>query len=106
MDILISRQEAIDYIEKAIPVWSEDKEIAIDCLLNTTPVNHEEKTGRWVKIHGYATPGGDPVWACSKCGRGIHVYGIEASTYGRDIAEHQWVACPNCGARMKGETYE
>jgi rubrerythrin len=60
-----------------------------------------EKTGEWVKVHGYATPGGDPVWACPKCGKGIHVYGIEHGTYGKDIADHQWVACPNCGAKLK-----
>ena len=60
-----------------------------------------EKTCEWVKVHGYATPGGDPVWACPKCGKGIHVYGIEHGTYGKDIADHQWVACPNCGAKLK-----
>ena len=56
--------------------------------------------GHWEKIHGYVTPGGDPVWCCSECGKGIHVYGIEHTTYGADIADHQWVACPNCGAIM------
>lgn len=59
--------------------------------------------GRWVEVGGYCTPGGDPVWCCSECGKGIHVYGIEHGTYGADIADHQWVTCPNCGAVM---TYE
>ena len=55
----------------------------------------------WKKVGGYVTPGGDPVWACSNCGKGIHVWGMEASTYNRDVSDdHQWVACPNCGARM------
>ena len=61
------------------------------------------KTGTWVIVHGYVTPGGDPVWRCSECGKGQHVYGIEVASYGADIAEHQWVACPNCGAVMVGE---
>lgn len=61
--------------------------------------------GRWKKVHGYFTPGGDPVWACSECGKGIHVYGVEHGTYGRDIADGQWVACPNCGAIMDGEDH-
>lgn len=61
------------------------------------------KKGHWVKVHGFVTPGGDPVWACSECGKGIHVYGVEHSSYGADIAEHQWVACPNCGAKMERE---
>ena len=65
------------------------------------PTINQEETGEWVKVHGYATPGGDPVWACPKCGKGIHVYGIEHGTYGKDIADHQWVACPNCGAKLK-----
>ena len=57
--------------------------------------------GRWEKVSGYCTPGGDPVWRCSECGKGLHVYGVEHLSYGRDIADGQWVACPNCGADMR-----
>ena len=64
----------------------------------------ERKKGKWVKVSGYFTPGGDPVWKCSECGKGIHVYGIEAPSYNSDYTDgHQWVACPNCGADMRGE---
>ena len=35
MSDLIDRQAAIAYINKAIPEWSENKEVAIDCLKNT-----------------------------------------------------------------------
>ena len=59
------------------------------------------KRGHCVKLSGFATPGGDPVWGCSECGKGVHVYGIEASIYGADVADHQWVSCPNCGADMR-----
>ena len=59
--------------------------------------------GLWVKVHGFATPGGDPVWKCSNCGKGRHVFGVEHHSYGADIADNQWVACPNCGAIMIGE---
>lgn len=31
----------------------------------------------WKQVHGYATAGGDPVWACGECGGDMHVYGIE-----------------------------
>lgn len=58
------------------------------------------KKGKWVKVGGYATPGGDPVWRCSVCGKGQHVYGIEASSYAKDVADHQWLSCPNCDAEM------
>ena len=61
----------------------------------------KRKKGKWVSVGGYATPGGDPVWVCSECGKGLHVYGIEHGTYGKDVADGQWVACPNCGARME-----
>ena len=66
-------------------------------------LKHGRTKGKWRRISGYATPGGDPVWCCSECGKGIHVYGIEHGSYGADIAEHQWVACPNCGSPMEGE---
>lgn len=57
--------------------------------------------GKWVKARGsWCTPGGDPVWECSECGKGRHVYGIEHGSYGADVADGQWVACPNCGADM------
>ena len=58
----------------------------------------------WEKVYGYVTPGGDPVWVCSNCGKGVHIFGAEAMTYNRDISDnHQWVSCPNCGAKMDGE---
>ena len=57
-----------------------------------------ERIGHWVKVRGYSTPGGDPVWRCSECGKGIHVFGIEC--YDREVADSQWVACPNCGIGM------
>lgn len=60
---------------------------------------------KWVKVGGYATPGGDPVWRCPKCGKGTHVYGIEHGTYGSDISNGQWVSCPNCGTIMNGEKW-
>ena len=62
------------------------------------------RRGRWVKAKGsWCTPGGDPVWECSECGKGCHVYGIEHGTYGADVADGQWVSCPNCGATMDEE---
>lgn len=68
-----------------------------------TLLKEEPKRGRWINTPGYVTPGGDPVWRCSECGKGIHVYGIEHGTYGADVSDGQWVACPNCGAKMEGE---
>lgn len=47
----------------------------------------------WVRVHGYATPGGDPVFKCGSCGGHEHVYGIE-HRYNRQVI------CPVCGKFM------
>lgn len=46
----------------------------------------------WVMddTHCWITPGGDPVWICSNCGGGRHVFGIEST-------ESQPKVCPDCG---------
>jgi len=78
-----------------------DGDIGTEGVIHYTAADvQNRKTGKWIKIPGYATPGGDPVWGCSECGKGKHVYGIEHGTYGADVADHQWVTCPNCGAVM------
>ena len=66
-------------------------------LPDVQPVVH----GKWEHVSGYATPGGDPIWRCSRCQNGLHVYGVEHGAYGQDIADGQWMACPNCGADMR-----
>lgn len=105
MDDLISRAEAID----AAKDWYNGLIVGsfkgLEKRLQAVPTIEERKSGYWKKVHGYATPGGDPVWACSECGKGIHVYGIEHSSYGKDVADGQWVACPNCGVEMLREIW-
>ena len=96
MDDLISRASVIEAILGSFNAIKAIEELP---AVEAVPVVH----GRWVKVSGYATPGGDPVWKCSECGKGVHVYGIEHGTYGAEIADGQWVSCPNCGARMDGE---
>lgn len=78
-------------------------EISAEACKELVELLKEPKIGYWTRVHGYVTPGGDPVWACSECGKGLHVYGIEHGSYGADISDGQWVACPNCGATMEGE---
>lgn len=80
-----------------VPMDFHDRCMQIEIEKRMNLVTH----GKWIKVPGYASPGGDPVWACSKCGKGLHVWGIEAQSYGKDVADHQWVSCPNCGTVME-----
>lgn len=103
--------QALHMVEKSIHdedlsewrKWSAilNERTAFKYDIEDAPIVEERKTGHWVEVHGYATPGGDPVWACSECGKGQHVYGIEHGTYGKDVSDGQWVTCPNCGTVME-----
>lgn len=104
MDDLISRAALLNDLSYCAPeLWQDEEYVKAKIMkqpaVDAAPVVH----GRWVKVSGYVTPGGDPVWKCSECGKGVHVYGIEHGTYGADIADGQWISCPNCGAKMDGE---
>lgn len=33
--------------------------------------------GRWKQVHGYATPGGTPVFVRDRCGGSKHLHGME-----------------------------
>ena len=116
MDDYISRQAAIKALcamrcgckpeECALTLEEDGTEECADArFLMSIPATDvpERKVGKWIKARGsYYTPGGDPVWECSECGKGTHVWGVEHGTYGADVADGQWVACPNCDAKMEG----
>ena len=102
MDDLIDRNVLIKAIEKHGLEWRYIKTLYPILQEIDEQPSINQKHGKWVKVGGYFTPGGDPVWKCSECGKGMHVYGIEAPSYNRDYTDdHQWVACPNCGAIME-----
>ena len=46
-------------------------------MFKGTPTCPYYKEGRWVEVSGYMTPGGDPVYICSVCGKSEHVHGVE-----------------------------
>lgn len=107
----ISRCSAIHTVIDALDEYDggynhSRAKVVHDALMSLPSEKSERKTGKWIEVHGYCTPGGDPVWACSECGKGIHVYGIEHGTYGADVSDGQWKACPNCGVAMEGEQDE
>lgn len=93
--VLIEAADRIEELDERIAIMQESMEE----LEQREPVRH----GHWVKVSGYITPGGDPLWKCSECGKGLHLYGVEHGSYGSDVADSQWVACPNCRAHMDEE---
>lgn len=85
--------------------WNEgETDVEVIAYIPVSDVRINTK-GKWIRVGGYVTPGGDPVWRCSNCGKGKHVWGIEHNSYGADVADHQWVSCPNCGIEMEGEKW-
>ena len=113
MDDLIRRSDALEALGECPDNWCdtlEEIQAVADWRIHTDAIKGVKAVdavpvvnGKWVRVHGYATPGGDPVWRCSACGKGMHTYGIEHGSYGASIADGQWVSCPNCGAKMDGE---
>jgi DNA-directed RNA polymerase subunit RPC12/RpoP len=106
MDDYIKRSDAIKTVCGDCEYYSTNdcEDCRLDRITKIPPADvRPVKEGHWVKARGnWCAPGGDPVWECSECGKGVHVYGIEHGTYGSDIADDQWVSCPNCGASMGG----
>lgn len=101
----IDREKFLKRLGKEYPCIPPHGAIVVGMLCDEEPADVRPVVrGRWVKVGGFVTPGGDDVWKCSECGKGLHVYGIEHMTYGADVSDGQWVACPNCGAKMEGES--
>lgn len=96
------RPRVIDPYEEYWTGRNDQYNADVSALKDLPSAEPERKTGRWIHVTGYCTPGGDPVWACSECGKGEHVYGIEYQTYSHNVSDGQWVSCPNCGADMRG----
>ena len=100
LEINISNKDIVNRIMKDVCMEVETV-LEDDCDEMTEEMWNAQKQGHWVEAEGsFVTPGGDPVWECSECDKGRHVYGVENSSYG--ITDGQWVTCPNCGAKMEG----
>lgn len=85
--IAISKKENAEELKKMY----DEKIKKIDEENDTLKKSIDKTHGRWVKIHGQITAGGDPVYKCSNCGLDKHVYGIEHSD--------KHTTCRNCGIR-------
>ena len=85
MDDLISRQAAIDALERG--AWGKewDKTLAKAMIESVPSAQPERKKGRWGNAGEY------PWDKCSVCGHCVNPY------------EDDYFFCPNCGADMRGE---
>jgi len=52
-----------------------------------------EEKKMWRQVHGFVTPGGDPLWACPECGW-EHCHGVERAGGG------PYNKCPKCGISL------
>lgn len=92
MNDLISRQAAIDAFEGEVEVTGLANAVAVrgyanlvlDRILRLPSAEPERKTGKW---EHYLKEG--LKWKCSVCGSRF---------------ENPWKYCPNCGAKMVGES--
>ena len=71
---------------------------ALDTVPSVTP---EQKRGKWnAYYHGInETP--SFTYSCNQCG-----YSAPYGLYGGKYSQKEWNFCPNCGAKMEGETNE
>ena len=93
MSDLISRQSAIDAVEKAKTARSEDGEIfcaKINAQMNIQllPSAQPERKGKWIRYYAYYVN-------CSECGYLMNT-----------LEQGYFNFCPNCGAYMRGEANE
>lgn len=60
----------------------------------------DREHGHWEQVHGYATPGGDPLVRCPYCKSrdSWHLRGIETHV--------GWNYCPVCGVNMDAKEEE
>ena len=87
---LISRQEAIELIERMKPYHQDADDIA-EMIANMPATQSEYKKGKWIEAYD---PFNRISGRCSVCGWEAHLY--EDDVVGMNY-------CPNCGARMEGE---
>lgn len=85
--IVVSAKRTADEVKKKL----DEKIRKIDEENEDFKKSFDKNHGRWVKVYGYATAGGDPVYKCSNCGLDEHCYGIE------HWEKHE--KCKNCGSK-------
>lgn len=90
MDDLISRQAAIDEIDKLSDEPIGYLEAAIDTLADLPSAQPERKTGQWIK----AIDELGEAWSCSEC---MTEYTVDEMNAFLEWANY----CPNCGADMR-----
>lgn len=95
MDDLISRQAAIDALERG--AWGKewDKTLAKAMIESVPSAQPERKKGKWIRLdkdNKFFVP---HMLQCSECGNILDKHGVNA---GRGDANY----CPNCGSYNRG----
>ena len=94
MDEYIKREEAIEAVKHA---WAKGLEpsqhIEIIPASDVAPVRH----GRWNDTGRYTFADGSLAIRCTECGAALH---------SDEWQKYVWNYCPNCGAKMEGESDE
>lgn len=71
-------------------------------VIRATMEEAKPKTGRWIDC------GASYHWKCDQCGCRAGFWFDEENSSSWDLNMSEWMSnfCPNCGARMKGDTDE
>jgi hypothetical protein len=92
MSDLISRQAAIDAVEK----YACNTQRTYEAIKNLPPVQPKRMKGRWLPDNNFAY---EMRFVCSVCKESEVVPTIGFTKY-----KPIWDFCPNCGADMRGKT--
>ena len=94
MDEYIKREEAIDAVKHA---WSKGLEPSQ--YIETIPAADVDQArhGLWDDTGRYTFTDGSLAIRCTECGAALHLDEWE---------KYNWNYCPNCGAKMDGESDE
>ena len=89
------KERIVQVLEDQIALCNEDRNWVtftkddavriVDLIIHPTI-----QVSRWKQLHGYATPGGTPLYVCGTCGGSQHLHGAEYPKIK--------LICDSCGA--------
>ena len=99
---LISRQAAIDALDEieseVADGYGYQYEKWRKYFCGLPPAQPERPKGKWNTYYHSDT---EFTYSCNSCG-----YSAPYQVLGGEVVQKKWNFCPNCGADMRGDTYE